>query len=133
MTNFREKTIWKLIRTQLPMAPEGIHLQRVEGVSFPVGFPDVMVWANGRVGFLELKQHTKSRKIRLTPQQKLFLTKAKFFNIRAYIVASDETKLIKVLNLNPSVLINNSFSDEDVAQVWPGGKIDWTRFQHLFN
>jgi hypothetical protein len=115
------------------MAPEGIHLQRVEGVSFPVGFPDVMVYANGRVGFLELKQHTKTSKIRMTPQQKLFFQKARFFNIRAYIVASDETRMIKVLNPTDNVLTNNSFCDWDIAAEWPLGEIDWTRFQHLFN
>jgi hypothetical protein len=117
------------------MAPEGIHLQRVEGVSFPVGFPDVMVYANGRVGFLELKQHTKTSKIRMTPQQKLFFQKARFFNIRAYIVASDETRMIKVLKPSNNLLINKTFSEEDIATVWPLGEIeiDWTRFQHLFN
>lgn len=133
MTNFREKTIWKLIREQLPDAPRHIHFQRVEGVSFPVGFPDVMVYCNTRVGFLELKQHTKSRKIRLTPQQKMFFHKTKLFNVPAYIVASDDTRMIKVLNPTDNVLTNNSFCDWDIAAEWPLGEIDWTRFQHLFN
>ena len=136
MTNFREKSIWRLIKTQLPTAPKGVHLQRVEGVSFPCGFPDVMVYCcgtRGRVGFLELKQHTKTSKIRMTPQQKLFFEKARFFKIPAYIVASDETKMIKVLDPSSNLLTTNTFSDDDVLQIWPLGKINWGKFVYLFN
>jgi hypothetical protein len=133
MTNFREKTIWKGMRDQLPNAPRHIHLQRVEGVNYPVGFPDVIVYCNARVGFLELKQHTKTRRIRLTPQQKLFLGNAKLFGISTYIVASDETKVLKFLNPTPNVLNNNAFSDEDIDAEWPLKQIDWTEFGLLFN
>ena len=131
--NFREKLIWKWIRTQLPEAPKHIHLQRVEGVCFPLGFPDVMVYCNGRVGFLELKQHTKTRKIRLTPQQKLFLQKAKFFNIPAFVAVSDSNRSIKVLNPTPNLLKSNTFSDEDIVAEWVDAWINWNELERLFN
>jgi hypothetical protein len=133
MTSFKEKHIWSWMKRESANAPKFVHLQRVESVGYPLGFPDVMVFCDGRTGFIELKRHTKTNRIKLSPQQKLFLQQCLVYEIPAYVATSDESRSLKILDITTNVLIHNKFSYGDVAFEWPNAKINWGEFIRLFN
>lgn len=124
---FQEKTIWKWLRQD---TPKDLFLQRVE-CKFPSGFPDVMAVWRSEVIFLELKRRTKTGKINLSPQQKVFLIKLNRYGARAYVMSADVSKLIKVSLITDELLEHNKVFTSYYE--WPDGKINWSQFYHLFN